>query len=373
MFTTFRLRRVQVWRTQDCLQERVPGPVTMTASTKPKGATAQSSASVSRRTALISGAVLALAAALTIRSMVASDDPTPLPTPAQTTTTKVPDPALHKLDEELSGAVNLSVAFAGSVQVLDRELRAGTLPGDELARRAVAFEDQVTQSLTTVSELKVPEGAQAVKVYAIEAMRLYQISTLLLQGEGGVVDTRHSGLAVRVKLLADRVFDRARIALDVETNGAPSASGQRVLTSPAIPDFAAEAPDTGSGPGVAPAPERPLGAAAWRSEVRRQALAVGRILDAIDWPSVPSDDAEAFEQQMAITRSTDALAIVLPDLSLTEAGRTLRLATAVLEQAVASRRIGAIQSAAALLDAGRRIWAVGAEDAEASPTLGTTG
>lgn len=345
----------------------------MTASAKPKSANAQSSAPVSPRTALISGAVLALAAALAIRSMVGSDDPKPPTPPIQTSTTRVPDPALLKLDEELTGAVNLSVAFAGSVQVLDRELRAGTLQGDELARRAVAFEDQVTQSLATVSALKVPAEAETVKVRAVEAMRLYQISTRLLQGEAGVVDTEHSGLAVRVKLLADRVFDRARIALDVATNGEPSASGQRVLAGPAIPDFAAEAPDTGSGPGVAPAPERPLETTAWQSEVRRQALAVGEILDAIDWASVPGDDAEAFEQQVAITRSTDALAVVLPDLLLTEAGRTLRLATAVLEQAAASRRIGALQPAAALLDAGRRIWAIAAEDAGTSPTLGAGG
>ncbi len=343
----------------------------MTASAKSRQVDPASTTAVSRRTALISGAVLAVAAGLTISSIVASDDE-PQPTPrVQTSTTKAPDPALIKLDEELSGAVNLSVAFAGSVQVLDRELRAGTLEGAELARRAVAFEDQVTQTLATVAELKVPPGAEQVKVYATEAMRLYQISTRLLQGADGVADTGRSGLAVRVKLLADRVFDRARIALDIATNGAPSASGQRVLTSPAIPDFAAEAPDTGPGPGVAPASERPLGEAAWRAEVRRRAVAVAGIIDSIDWTSPSTDDAEAARQQTALVRSTDALAVSLPGLTLTEAARTLRLATAVIEQALAARRLGAIEPAETLLDAGRRIWAIAADDAETDPTLGT--
>lgn len=312
-----------------------------------------------------------VAAGLTISSIVASDDE-PQPTPrVQTSTTKAPDPALIKLDEELSGAVNLAVAFAGSIQVLDRELRAGTLEGAELARRAIAFEDQVTQTLATVAELKVPTGAEHVKVHATEAMRLYQISTRLLQGADGVADTSRSGLAVRVKLLADRVFDRARIALDIATSGAPSASGQRVLSSPAIPDFAAEAPDTGPGPGVAPASERPLGEAAWRAEVRRQAVAVAGIIDSIDWASPSTDDAEAARQQTALVRSTDALAVRLPGLTLTEAARTLRLATAVIEQALAAQRLGATEPAGALLDAGRRIWAIAADDADTAPTLGS--
>ncbi|MGC1513497.1 MAG: hypothetical protein WA797_11345, partial [Acidimicrobiales bacterium] len=125
------------------------------------------------------------------------------------------------------------------------------------------------------------------------------------------------------------------------------------------------------GPGVAPASERPLGEAAWRAEVRRRAVAVAGIIDSIDWTSPSTDDAEAARQQTALVRSTDALAVSLPGLTLTEAARTLRLATAVIEQALAAQRLGATEPAGALLDAGRRIWAINADDARIAPTLGS--
>lgn len=338
----------------------------MATSTNPKKPDSTQTTAVSLRTALISGAILVLAAGLAVSSITSSDSPPENPTNPTTATTHAPDPVLIRLDEALSGAVNLSVAFAGSVQVLDRELRVGTIDGAELAGRAVAFEEQVTQSLTTVNELEVPTSAKMVKLYATEAMTLYQISTRLLQGENGVVTPAFSGISVRTKLLADRVFDRARVALDVATYGAPSSTGQRVLTSPAIPDFSAEAPDTGTNPTIAPATERLLSVEAWNKAVDTQSVAIKKIIKTIDWSSPMSVNEKADEYQTALANSTDALAISLPELSLTESARTLRLATALIEQAVTTRRIGATTSSKALLASGQRLWAIAADDAKTS-------
>ncbi len=330
-----------------------------------KPAKSEPTTAVSIRTAIASAVVVALAGGLAINSFISSDEASNDPRPQQTTTTRAPNPALIKLDEELSGAVNLSVAFAGSVQILDRDLRAGTIDGRDLAGRAVAFEDQVTQSLTTVSQLTFPPGAEIVRTYATQAMELYQISTRLLQGENGVVTPSYSGLSVRTKLLADRVFDRARLALDLLNYGVPSSVGNRLLEASIIPDFSSDAPDTGINPSASPAPERAMSKSAWLKEVERQAGIITKVIDSIDLQS-PADDSK---NQLVLTESSNALAISLEPLSLTESARALRLATIIIQQALTAKQIGSLSNSEALLALGQRLWASGAKEAKINVSL----
>lgn len=327
---------------------------------------------VSKRAAVVTGAVLLVVAAIAIVSAVRSPDPSNRSATPVTSTTKVPDPALIKLDQDLTNAVNLSVAFAGSVQVLDRELRAGSLPGSELSRRATAFEDQVTQTKSTVEQLVVPEQAQLVKEYAVESMQLYLISTRLLKGVSGAADTGRSGLAVRVKLIADRVFDRARVELDVLTNGELSSSGQRALISPPIPDFAVEAPGTGANPGVAPAKEKSLSIDEWRKRLLTQRRELASVIDGVDWTSSTDSDASSAELQASLSKHTDALAIRVNELTLTESGRAMRLASAVFELAAVSRSLAASEQTIALVETGQRIWALAAKNSGVPSAMGSS-
>lgn len=227
-----------------------------------------------------------------------------------------PKRAIKAYQESLRDAVQPSLALAGGIGILLEQARSGAVDAGEVARRGTAYEQQAQQAEALASAIEPPTQLDASHTYALGALRLYAAAAhaLALAGQVGPTPPR-LGLVLRIKLLADRVFDRARARLQIASSGEG-----RAIVPPAVPDFAADGVGPPDWPRPSPEAARPL--EPWQADVTRKgALMVGGAF------ATPSSSAD-------FVVAANDLAATFADDGLTEAARGLQLALLIRAEAV---------------------------------------
>lgn len=303
---------------------------------------------------MVGVAGIAAAVAGMVTAGRATDEPSNAP--GATTVATATGPDVARFNDDVRTAVVPALAFANGVHVIARDLRAGSLTAEEVRRRAAAYEDQLAEARASLGAVEAPPSLRPALELQRTGIDLYAAASRALGRAEGTAALEWVDAAVRLKLLGDHVFDRGRVATSMAAGAASD-----LLAEP-VPDFAAEGVAAGGSVGP-PAPERPRAPGAWRDDADAIAPALGAITD---------------QPAMAFARASGELAARFEDLALTEAGRVLRLALLVAEEAGAIERRGRAETgpagpdrlAADLADIVIRLWSAAAPIAGVAPVPG---
>lgn len=265
--------------------------------------------------------------------------------------------AVANLEAKLREAVTPALAFAGGVHQVIAEAKGGALAPAEVARRAGSFAQGIVEARAKVAPLTEVRSAEHCITLALNALDLYRISAELL-GIAGTADNDGALLqqAGRLELLADRIFDRARAAVELDLRG-DKAVINRLMLPPVIPDFVVNSLE--QGPSLPqPAPTRKP------AKDVRATLAAGHraVLDHLALTEIQITDA--------IRDLPVSLAVTSSDDRLTEAVRLAAVASVLLLERddlalkpVASGLLSALDPLIQLL------WGTAVKDGEAEAIL----
>lgn len=306
---------------------------------------------LSPRAAFILGVCLLMIVglAMVINGTQTADD-APSSTAKMTTTTReVVNSPLAEYERTLRMEVAAYVGYGQHVEELMRRPTQERSDSDQLVAESAPFVEIMDKASLVVEKLAAPQPARQAREYALQSGAVLRSSLNALRD--GLIDPEFRvQMSARLKLIADRVFDRARVSLERAARPDSHDAAERLRVQSTAPDYSADAiaPIIDGASMPAPSSERPIELDAWRRTVSEQARVITGALS----PTAP--DAAA------MARSIDVLALHLADESVTEVGRAFRLAALVgLESALARER-GALTLADALAAQCRELWRVGA-------------
>lgn len=287
--------------------------------------------------------------ALFVNGGFTSDDTSGSSPRMTTTTLGVVNSPLAEYERTLRMEVAAYVGYGQHVEGLIRRPPQERSDSDQLVAESAPFVDIMDKTSHIVEKLAAPQPAGQARAYALQSGEVLRSSLNALRERVMEPEVRVQ-MTARLKLIADRVFDRARVSLERASRPDTQDAAARLRVQPTAPDYRADAiaPIVDGAPMRSPAPERATGTDAWRKTVSEQADIISRALS----PTAP--DAEA------IARSVDVLALRLADESMTEVGRAFRLAALVGLESTLARKQGAITLADALAEQSRDLWRVGA-------------
>ena len=280
----------------------------------------------------------------------ATDDASPITTSPQ-------ESPLTTYERTLRMEVAAYVGYGQHVESLIRRPVGERSDSATIASDATPFVAIIDNTNAIVKRLVAPTAARQARSYVLQSGEVLRASVSALR-DTSVDPLVRVAMAARLKLLADRIFDRVRVSLDRAAQPNAEDVAARLRVQPVAPAYDADsiAPQFDGIAMQMPAVEVEVEESAWRSAVSTQAAVMTKALGA------PVPDP------LTMAEVADRLALRLPDEGLTEAGRVIRLATLVgLESAVA-RRQGSIALADTLGKESRDLWRAGAEGADV-PTI----
>ncbi len=281
----------------------------------------------------------------------------PVSTNAATATTPPPSSPLAIYERTLRMEVAAYVGYGQHVESLMRRPADERLDSELLASEAAPFVEIISDTMRIVEKLAAPEQAKQARAYALQSGAVLQSSLTALRDTS--LDPRvRLAMTARLKLLADRIFDRVRVSLDRAAQPDLENAAVRLRVQNAAPDYEADgiAPFIGGMVMPAPPSEAEVDEQRWRDVVSAQATIIADAL------SADAPDAAV------LARSAELLALRLVDESRTEAGRVFRLAALVGVESALARQQGATSLADDLARQSRDLWGA-ATDGLAVPKL----
>lgn len=276
---------------------------------------------------------------------------------ASPVTTLAQESPLATYERTLRMVVASYVGYGQHVEGLIR-LPVGDRPDSAtIASDATPFVAIIDKTNGIVRSLVAPRAARQAATYALQSGAVLHSSVSALRDTS--VDPRiRIPMAARLKLLADRIFDRARVSLEraAQPNGKDVAARLRV--QPVAPAYDADgiAPLLDGVSTQLPAIEVEVDESTWRRVVSTQAAVMIKALAA------PVPDP------LTMAQAADLLALRLSDEKLTEAARVFRLAALVGLESAVSMQQGSARLADVLGTQSRDLWRAGAEGLDV-PTI----
>lgn len=290
--------------------------------------------------------VLVLLASCTNGGDDSSEGAAPGSTTMAETSTSI-DPAAAQAALAYQKAVRERVAdvvgFATNVESIHRDLKAGTTDVATVRTRGAGFVTSSSRVVDDIVALGRPEGVTVPADYATVSVRLYREGAEVLAALPDARSTEAAALAVRVKLLADRIFDRSRVLVDITINGQPSETAQRLIVPSPVPEFDRAGVDPGYS-GVR-APEKAVSVGVWRGRARE----VVPVMDSLVGPVEPSAEGR-------LRGAADSLAGTLGGLAVDEAAGAARLALLVGAEAAAAAGLGLADASSGLAELATSLW-----------------
>lgn len=250
--------------------------------------------------------------------------------------------------------INDSLGFATGIQALHADVVAGRVDGAAVRQRGAGFVTQVSRTLEAVDALPAPEAVAPSPAIARLSVRGYHLGarTVAEAPDGAVADAVSS--ALRLKLLSDSTFDRARILLGLHAGGL-SDRDQTILAAP-VPDFAA----AGVVPPVVPDP------AAGPRTYEQARAAAGAAADDIT-AIISSGDRGAAAERSLRTLAATLEFDVGPGGPSQQNLTALQLATLIAAESAALSRIGLAAISAETVTLARDLWNAVAPLLEVAP------
>lgn len=279
-------------------------------------------------------------------------------TTAAATTTAVADEQVAEQASAYRSAlrerINDTLGFATAIQALHADVVAGRVDGPAVRERGGGFVAQVTRTVEALDALPAPEVVAPSPAIARLAVRGYLLGarTVAEVPDGAVADAVSS--ALRLKLLSDSTFDRARILLSLQAGGL-SDRDQTILAAP-VPDFAAAGVEPPAAPDPAPGPrtfEQAAASAAGAADDLAAILASGD----------RGADAERTLRTIAATLEADVGPGGAPEQHLT----ALQLASLLAAESAVLSRAGLGAIAADTVTLARELWNTVAPLLEVAP------
>lgn len=163
----------------------------------------------------------------------------------------------------LQSAVVGAEGFADGVRGIEERALNGDLTEAVATEQGRAYQEAAARAAASVQRLHPPPSAVLSASYSIIAMQLYDAAASALASVTGDTQVKQAALdSLRLKELADRVFDRGQAALST-AEGAVPGTGVEVLVLP-VPDFRGEAIGPPGWPGVAAEAPGRAGCRGWR-------------------------------------------------------------------------------------------------------------
>lgn len=273
-------------------------------------------------------------------------DPPPAPTPTTATTTTTVDPATAEAagayQAGLRERVSDALGFATTVQTIHADLVAGRVTPTDARARGAEHVVQVTRTVEAVATLEAPPELEPAPALARVAARGYLQAARLVAEAPDARANEAVASALRTKLLADSVFDRARLILQTLA-GALSDRDRTLLTGPGTPDFVAA--------GVAPSHvAEPVA----RPRTYEQAVVAARQAAPSFAALVAGGAGEAERPLRAVAAALEA--DTGPGGTDEQLLTALQLAALVGAEAVVARSLGVTGIADELASIAREIW-----------------
>lgn len=276
---------------------------------------------------------------------------------ASPTTTSPQETPLTTYERTLRMEVAAYVGYGQHVESLIRRPVGERSDSATIATDATPFVAIIDNTNAIVKRLVAPAAARQARSYALQSGEVLRASVSALR-DTSVDPLVRVAMAARLKLLADRIFDRVRVSLDRAAQPNAEDVAARLRVQPVAPSYDADgiAPQFDGIAMQMPAVEVEVEESAWRSVVSTQAAVLTKVLGA------PVPDP------LTMAEVVDRLALRLADEGLTEAGRVFRLAALVGIESAIARQQGSITLADALGKQCRHLWRTGAEGADV-PTI----
>ncbi len=145
--------------------------------------------------------------------------------------------AATSYEAELRSRVNDALGFATTVQNLAHDVASGATDAAGARQKGADYVTQVQRVVDAVDSLDGPAAIAPAPAIARMAAHTYGLSAAVVAATPDGAAAAAVGSALRLKLLADSAFDRARLLLRLDA-GALTDRDQTLAAQP-LPDFAA--------------------------------------------------------------------------------------------------------------------------------------